>query len=167
MALFLSPSNQQKLVNVKETKRETVLCLAAAHALVQLDDGTVVGDPMEKAALEALGWHLAKGDKVLPNPPTAETSNGSAQSSMSAQGPEITIRRRFAFSSALKRMSTVSSMKGGRGLAAVKGAPETIKTMLSTVPQGYDETYKSFTRKGSRVLALGMREMDSISNEKV
>jgi len=50
-----------KLLNVKDTTRETTLCLAAAHALVKLDDGTVVGDPMEKITLEALEWNIAKG----------------------------------------------------------------------------------------------------------
>lgn len=58
---MLSPQNRTRLLNVKETSRETILCLAAAHALVLLDDGTVVGDPMEKIALEALEWSLIKG----------------------------------------------------------------------------------------------------------
>lgn len=56
-----SPRDRRKLVDVKETERETTLCLAAAHALVLLDDGTVVGDPMEKTTLEALDWKLSKG----------------------------------------------------------------------------------------------------------
>lgn len=84
-----------------------------------------------------------------------------------AHKTQITIRRRFQFSSALKRMSTVSSLPGGKCLAAVKGAPETIKTMLEHVPEHYDETYKWFTRKGSRVLALGMKEMDAMTVDKV
>ena len=85
----------------------------------------------------------------------------------SAIKTQLTIRRRFQFSSALKRMSTISSLPGGRLLIAVKGAPETIKTMLSVVPKGYDDTYKWFTRKGSRVLALAMKEMDALSSDKV
>jgi cation-transporting ATPase 13A1 len=60
-----SPRDRRKLVDVKETERETTLCLAAAHALVRLDDGTVVGDPMEKTTLEALDWKLSKGAFVL------------------------------------------------------------------------------------------------------
>jgi cation-transporting ATPase 13A1 len=79
----------------------------------------------------------------------------------------LTIRRRFQFSSALKRMSTIASLPGGRLVAAVKGAPETIKGMLAEVPRDYDETYKWYTRQGSRVLALGMKEMEGMPAEKV
>ena len=32
--------DRTKLVDVKETERQTMLCLVAVHALVQLDDGT-------------------------------------------------------------------------------------------------------------------------------
>lgn len=139
---------------------------------MRLDDGIIVGDPMEKTGLEALDWQLSKGmrilyillfflqqwfvgDKVAP------------QNSQSTGATELHIRRRFQFSSALKRMSTVSTMKNGRVLAAVKGAPEVIKTMLADVPKDYDDTYKWFTRRGSRVLALGAKYMDSLSNDKV
>lgn len=53
-----SASDRKKLVPVKETSLETTLCLASAHALVLLDDG-IVGDPMEKTTLDALGWKLS------------------------------------------------------------------------------------------------------------
>lgn len=144
---------------MKEANRETTLCLAAAHALVRLDEGTVVGDPMERTTLQALGWAIGKGDTV-----TAEAS-GSHKTS-------LVIRRRFQFSSALKRMSTLTAFGGSSGqkrgtLAAVKGAPETIKKMLINAPAWYDETYKWYTRRGSRVLALGMKELEVMSNDKV
>ena len=80
---------------------------------------------------------------------------------------QLNIRRRFQFSSALKRMSTVSTFAGGKTLAAVKGAPETIKGMLKEVPEWYDETYKWYTRRGSRVLALACKEMEVMSSDKV
>ncbi|KAF9524952.1 endoplasmic reticulum Ca-transporting P-type ATPase [Crepidotus variabilis] len=147
-------SNHKKLINVKEASRDTVLCLAAAHALVRLDDGTVVGDPMEKTTLDALQWNLAKGDTITPSASYGHKTT-------------LTIKRRFQFSSALKRMSTISTLPSGKLLVAVKGAPETIKTMLETVPSFYDETYKGFTREGSRVLALAMKEMDPLSNDKI
>jgi magnesium-transporting ATPase (P-type) len=58
---YVSAGDHQKLLNVKEVSRETTLCLAAAHALAKLDDGTTVGDPMEKTTLDALEWSLKKG----------------------------------------------------------------------------------------------------------
>lgn len=76
-------------------------------------------------------------------------------------------RRRFQFSSALKRMSTISSLPGGKTLASVKGAPETIRGMLKDCPAWYDETYKWYTRRGSRVLALGAKDMDTLNMDKV
>ena len=57
-----SSEDRFKLVDVKQTSRETTLCLAAAHALVRLDDGTIVGDPMEKTTLDALNWQVGKGE---------------------------------------------------------------------------------------------------------
>ncbi|KAH9173807.1 endoplasmic reticulum Ca-transporting P-type ATPase [Lactarius sanguifluus] len=151
----VDPSNRLKLVDVKATSRETTLCLAGAHALVRLDDGTVVGDPMEKTTLESLEWQIGNGDGVSP------------ASSSAPHRTVLLIRRRFQFSSALKRMSTISTLPGGRGLVAVKGAPETLKTMLAHVPSDYDETYKWYTRRGSRVLALGMKEYESISMDRI
>ena len=77
------------------------------------------------------------------------------------------VRRRFQFSSALKRMSTICSLNNGKHIAAVKGAPETIKGMLENVPDFYEATFKYYTRRGSRVLALGYREMENMNTDKV
>ncbi|KAI0946865.1 hypothetical protein AcW1_010201 [Taiwanofungus camphoratus] len=151
----IDPQDRLKLIDVKETGRETIFTLASAHALVRLDDGTIVGDPMERTTLDALKWQLNRGDVVAP-----------MESGTYYRGP-LNIRRRFQFSSALKRMSTVSYLPGNKTVAAVKGAPETIKTMLAHVPEFYDETYKWYTRRGSRVLALGYKEMDSMSQDKI
>lgn len=142
-----------ELVNVKSLNPQATHVLATAHALVKLEDGTIVGDPMEKATLEALQWIVKSSDQVTP-------SEGSSV--------VATIRRRFQFSSALKRMSTVSTIgNGAKTLVSVKGAPETIKTMLSKVPVEYDDTYKWYTRRGSRVLALAYKELGTMSGDKV
>lgn len=149
---------------------------------------------MEKTTLEALEWRVERGDVVVPSPKGEgdksstkgagaefnSHNNGATTKAIQhhkdkkhhggggggANGPAngLTIKRRFQFSSALKRMSTVSSLPPSLSgsssslLIAVKGAPETIKDMLKVVPEGYDEVYKGYTRRGSRVLALGMRE---------
>lgn len=148
-------TDQKTLIDVKLTSRETTLCLAAAHALVKIDDNTVIGDPMEKATLEALQWTLGQDEIVFPSDRSA------------LHATQVQIRRRFQFSSSLKRMSTISSLSDGKCLVAVKGAPETIKSMLTTVPKHYDETFNFFTRSGSRVLALGVKETEVMSTDKI
>lgn len=117
---------------------------------------------MEKTTLEALGWQLKSSDNVRPIP-----AGDDAASAVVAHKASLNIRRRFQFSSALKRMSTVSALQHGKTLACVKGAPETIKAMLCTVPSWYDETFKWYTRRGSRVLALAFKEMHGLNFDKV
>jgi cation-transporting ATPase 13A1 len=37
--------------------------------------------------------------------------------------------------------------------------------MFAEVPANYDETYLSLSRRGARVLALGIRDLGSLSNQ--
>lgn len=154
-----------KLTSVIEAGQQTTLVLATAHALVKLDEGDIVGDPMEKATLNSLGWTLGRND-TLHGRPTAASKGGSS-------GELVQIKRRFQFSSSLKRQSSVATVltndrstgKKVRGtFVGVKGAPETIRTMLTKTPPNYEETFKYFTRNGGRVLALGYRYL-SADNE--
>ncbi|KAI0542576.1 hypothetical protein GGR58DRAFT_452786 [Xylaria digitata] len=147
-----------RMTPVKESGMATILVLATAHALVKLDEGDVVGDPMEKATLNALGWNLGKNDILA-----AKTTAG-----IRGTAGTVQIKRRFQFSSALKRQSsvaTVNSVDSRTGqkmrgtFVGVKGAPETIMKMLLTIPEDYEETYKYFTRRGSRVLALAYKQL--------
>ncbi|KAI0110617.1 hypothetical protein F4776DRAFT_641778 [Hypoxylon sp. NC0597] len=147
------------LTPVKEARMETTLVLATAHALVKLEDGEIVGDPMEKATLASLGWALGKNDTLTAKP--SVTAAGGTTGT-------VQIKRRFQFSSALKRQSSVATVHAVdpktankiRGtFVGVKGAPETIMKMLVTVPNDYEETFKYFTRRGSRVLALAYKQL--------
>ena len=149
---------------VQETGVETALVLATAHALVKLDEGDIVGDPMEKATLTALGWMLGKNDMLSTKPSVAAAGGVTGN---------VQVKRRFQFSSALKRQSSVASVaatdpRTGKKIkgtfVAVKGAPETIQKMLVTVPKDYEETYKFFTRRGSRVLSLAYKQL-TVDNE--
>ncbi|ORZ16338.1 cation-transporting ATPase [Absidia repens] len=137
------------LAPATEVDETTQWVLATAHALVELEDG-VVGDPMEKETLKALDWQLGKHDTV---------------SAKSNPRENMHIRRRFQFSSALKRQSSVSSVTRPsfaktKTFVAVKGAPETLQHMYTTIPDDYVDTYRHFTMKGSRVLALGYKFLD-------
>ncbi len=125
--------------------KETTLVLAASHSLIDLE-GTILGDPMEKHTLEAIQWKLKDNDMVAP----------AKGSSLHAR-----IKRRFAFSSSLKRMSTISVLNDGKMFVATKGAPEVLKSMFKDAGKDYDEVYKYWARQGSRVLALGYKYLDS------
>ncbi len=65
----------------------------------------------------------------------------------------------------MSTLSAATDSHGRKTIASVKGAPETLKGMYSHVPEHYDETYKYFTRRGSRVLALGIKTMDVPSDK--
>jgi manganese-transporting P-type ATPase len=157
---------QSFITKVPDCGIYTTFVLATAHALVKLDEGDVVGDPMEKATLTSLGWTLGKNDILTSKPdPSAKSRSVTTAASHSVQ-----IKRRFQFSSALKRQSSVATVsmsdpnsgrKAKGTFIGVKGAPETIRTMLVEVPPKYEETFKFFTRNGARVLALGYKYLST------
>ena len=64
-------------------------------------------------------------------------------------------------------MSMISTLPNGKILVGVKGAPATIKTMLAKVPEWYDTMDKWYSMRGSPVLALGTKEVESMSIDKV
>lgn len=139
----------------EDAPETTSYVLGSAHALVRLDDGEVVGDPMEQATLKAAHWNVGTHDTV-----ERESKKGKGKSE------KIKILRRFQFSSALKRSSTISQINtiSGKNFVAAKGAPETIRNMIVDAPENYEEIYKSFTRSGSRVLALAYKYLESSVN---
>lgn len=135
------------LSTCEEAPATTSYVLGSAHALVKLDDGEVVGDPMEQETLKAAQWTVGAKDTV--------EKKGSTE--------KIKILRRFQFSSALKRSATISNVSSlpGKNLVSVKGAPETLRGMLVDAPENYEDVYKSFTRSGSRVLALAYKYLET------
>lgn len=52
-------------------------------------------------------------------------------------------------------------------IVAVKGAPETLKSMFASTPSSYDDVYLTISRKGARVLALGYRSLGTQSHQTV
>lgn len=91
------------------------------HALVN-HEGEIIGDPLEKAILNALDCTVIRGDTVVPN---------------KGRSTRWQIHSRYHFLSALKRMSVIAGQSVSSAsnemtyIAAVKGAPETLKSMVS------------------------------------
>ncbi|XP_043708473.1 probable manganese-transporting ATPase PDR2 isoform X2 [Telopea speciosissima] len=124
----------------------TVEILAACHALVFVDY-KLVGDPLEKAALKGVDWSYTSDEKAMPK---------------KGGGQAVQIIQRHHFSSYLKRMSVVVRVQE-EFFAFVKGAPETIQDRLTDLPSSYVDTYKKYTRQGSRVLALAYKHLPDMA----
>ncbi|GAB4817890.1 hypothetical protein N2152v2_004936 [Parachlorella kessleri] len=123
--------------------------LACCQSLVQVERG-LVGDPVERAAVEATGW-VCKQDSVSSPGPHKEVAH---------------ILHRFHFSSLLKRMSTVVRVESADAGAKeswwvlTKGAPEVVQGLLATVPSHYERCYKRYAAEGARVLALAYKRVE-------
>lgn len=147
---------KKEILPISDAPEQTAQVLATCHSLAQLDDG-LVGDPLEKATLTAIDWNLSRGDSVIPK---------------RGKFKALKIYQRYHFSSSLKRMSVlagyIQSYTGETHyLGTVKGAPETVIKMLKTVPACYEETYLEYSRRGARVLALGIKEFGKLEHQAV
>lgn len=125
----------------------TSYVMAGCHSLSVLDR-EVIGDPIESAALKYAGWTLMKSDTSKKGRLT------------------VTIRHRFHFNSALKRMSVVANIDHDT-VALVKGAPETLMNFLEIVPENYERVYKTFARRGARIIAMAYKTMKVSSNDAI
>ncbi|CAD6998459.1 manganese-transporting ATPase 13A1 [Ceratitis capitata] len=144
------------IVPMDKTDDKTIQVLATCHSLVMLEDG-LVGDPLEKAMLTAVDWSLTKQESVIPK-------RGKLK--------PLRIFHRYYFSSALKRMSVLAGYlipftNEIFYIGTVKGAPEVIQKMLKEVPKHYEKTFLEFSRRGARVLALGIKEFGNMDAQRV
>ncbi|XP_065358266.1 endoplasmic reticulum transmembrane helix translocase [Calliphora vicina] len=149
-------TNDGAIIPMEKAEDSTVQVLATCHSLVMLEDG-LVGDPLEKATLTAVDWNLTKQESVIPK-------RGKLK--------PLRIYQRFYFSSALKRMSVLAGYLSPFGnevsyIGTVKGAPEILMKMLKNVPENYEKTFLEYSRRGARVLALGIKEFGTMSNQQV
>ncbi|XP_021755121.1 probable manganese-transporting ATPase PDR2 [Chenopodium quinoa] len=132
--------------DMKKVPGRTLEILASCHALVFVDN-KLVGDPLEKAALKGIDWSYKSDEKAMPK---------------KGNGNPVQIVQRHHFASHLKRMAVVVRVDENF-LSFVKGAPETIQDRLIDLPSSYVETYKKYTRQGSRVLALAYKPLPEMT----
>ena len=127
-------------------RKTQVYALVGCQSLVFAEGQGVLGDPMEKALLQSVGWRMSRNQSVYPA--SGRASGG------------IDIQKRFPFSSALQRMATLIRVRSTQEYwIAAKGSPEAMAPRIRSLPPHYHETHKYFSRKGRRVLALAFRQL--------
>jgi cation-transporting ATPase 13A1 len=135
----------------------TLRVMAACHSLAVAPgrrmsaaaDDNLIGNPLERAVLRDTGYRLQTSNTVV-----------ACSDDIEGQPKSIQIHHRFAFSSRLKRMTTlVTEDSSDIVWALTKGAPETIKTFLDadSIPSDYDDVYTHHMGRGQRVLTMGYR----------
>jgi manganese-transporting P-type ATPase len=144
------------------------LVLAGCHALAMVTGNSgqssqpeLLGDAIEKVALRAINWTLLNDGK-------SSTPLGAASGTSL---PVVTVLRRWAFSSSLKRMTTIVRVSGAKALGPLlsdsnsfvlcKGAPEVIEALLERAPKSYKSVHEKLSSGGSRVLALAFKPLQN------
>jgi cation-transporting ATPase 13A1 len=116
-----SVSHPEDIISPDKLSIKPTLVLASCHSLVQVD-GTLVGDPIEVASLNAINWKLTKNDFLC---------------SKKDRKLSLKIVRRFHFTSSLKRMCVICTQNmGGTDMkntyiCTVKGAAEVLLSMVT------------------------------------
>lgn len=157
------------MIAAEDLSLEPVLILAGCQSLVELR-GQVMGDPIEKIALESVCWSLKAKHESLVQPECHSRLYDSVKS--------MSILHRYSFSSELKRMSTVALVeyynRDGRGNTkstnnevrlVCKGAPEALESLYESKPASYQAVYRHYASRGCRVLALGYRILKGKADE--
>lgn len=137
--------DQVAYTNPETLPEQTAWVMAGCHSLSVLDSA-IIGDPIESAALKHAKWTLVNSD-------SAKRSR-----------QHLRIRHRYHFNSALKRMSVLADIDGSLK-ALVKGAPEIIMEFLTVVPAHYVHVYKTFARRGARIIAMAYKDMQPMGGE--
>uniref|UniRef100_A0A0K0FRG5 Probable cation-transporting ATPase (inferred by orthology to a C. elegans protein) n=1 Tax=Strongyloides venezuelensis TaxID=75913 RepID=A0A0K0FRG5_STRVS len=101
-------------------------------------------------------WNIVKNDLVSP---------------CCGRAPAMRIFQRYHFSSQLKRIIVVAGYTPPGSepvmITAVKGIPEVLESMFSSIPEGYVEEYKSLAQKGYHVLLFGNSSLENLDNNNI
>ena len=155
---------------------------------------TLAGDPLERAAFGAVRWAMAAtgdGGRVT-RPGTAASSSSSPGTqrvsstvlrryhfSASLRRMSVVLAVEGCPRSDERAFVEGSAPAGGGGsgsvalstpsspalVVATKGAPEAVRSLLTTVPPGYDAAASAFAARGGRVLALAVRLLTAAGKE--
>ncbi|PRP86428.1 hypothetical protein PROFUN_05347 [Planoprotostelium fungivorum] len=133
--------------------------MTSCHSITVLED-TFIGDTLEVKMFQYTRWSF---EEVAEDPhhPHLLSVVRSPQKEQA-----LGIVKRFDFSSALQRMSTITYDMEEKSLVAfVKGSPEMIRQLClpSTIPGEYTSILSTYTNQGYRVIAMAYRPLDDMA----
>ena len=148
-----------------EADKNVSIVIGGCHALLEID-GKTFGDPLEKAALLGIKWKYDPATQLG----TPKLDDKITRSWTGAENTSVKILVRNHFASALQRMSVIADVSSNSTVSRwslVKGSPEMIKSLLKSVPQGYDAAYRGLAEQGMRVIALAHKELSAEESARV
>eukprot|EP01134_Creolimax_fragrantissima_P000954 CFRG0954T1 len=147
------------------------LVTGGCHSLV-VAGGQILGDPMETAVLESLGWRYSSDENVARPFQGTKDKNGVEVKTPTDCPRDTTIKvlHRHHFQSRLQRMSVVAQVSGAKESAGpttyvlCKGSPEMIQTLLDPenrreLGEWYTATHRGLAKQGYRVIALASKKV--------
>jgi cation-transporting ATPase 13A1 len=135
-------ANCENIYSAEVCSSAVLAAMGCCHSLL-VNKSEIVGDPMELATFIESGFMIDDVDGMHSEKLEAHYK----------------IRKRYAFSSALKRMSVLAESAGGNYTVFSKGAPEVLMDKLSVVPELYAETYQFHMTRGKRVIAIAYKPL--------
>ncbi|KAG7387437.1 hypothetical protein PHYBOEH_008244 [Phytophthora boehmeriae] len=147
------------IIAAEQLPLDTELVLAGCQSLVLLNN-QVAGDPLEMTAVRSIHWCLTNSKDENSGLPSVQPSFFSDRR---GEIQAVDIMHSFTFSSELKRMTTIVSVRKADNdeqdeqRVLTKGAPEVLEPIFSKKPSYYRRVYRHYASKGCRVLALGFR----------
>lgn len=152
--------------DIKYTTDDTVDVLRTCHTLISLENSDnsfkMTGDPLETSVYDYLNKLLLKSNNLnivgdIKNlVEDIKIDNTDFVNSVNKTiNKKYIIKKKYLFTSELKRMTVVYEFNK-QVYVSMKGAPEVIKSYLSSVPSYYDK-YEEYASNGYRVIALASK----------
>jgi cation-transporting ATPase 13A3/4/5 len=128
--------------------------MSCCHTLVQANNGTLVGNSLDRIMFEAAGAKMTASTSEQP-----ETKNILVTK---ADGEVITVLKRFDFDHERMTQSVIAQTQDGEMLAFVKGSAERIKRLChpDSIPNGFDSNVKASAKEGVYQIAMAMKKIE-------
>jgi len=128
--------------------------MSVCHTLTTIDD-ELVGDPLDFIVFQSTGFNLKEPRQKF------DQLGATVIYSSHAEYGQV---RSFPFSSSRQCQSVVvRAPEADHFTVFCKGSPERVVARMSkpeTIPDDFEQTLRTFTEKGYRVIAVGKRELE-------